>query len=66
MHRKDGGVIERLNLRNSLLRPNGSLMHVDASIKLLGKVFVGLEKGPEVLKSVPTYRGTLVDDSGLP
>nr|GFB75500.1 vacuolar-processing enzyme [Tanacetum cinerariifolium] len=27
-------------------------MHVDASIKLLGKVLFGFEKGPEVLNAV--------------
>ncbi|GJY46329.1 vacuolar-processing enzyme-like protein [Tanacetum coccineum] len=37
-------------------------MHVDASIKLLGKVLFGLEKGPEVLNAVRPTGEQLVDD----
>ncbi|GJZ80555.1 peptidase C13, legumain [Tanacetum coccineum] len=37
-------------------------MHVDASIKLLGKVLFGLEKGPEVLNAVRPTGEPLVDD----
>lgn len=37
-------------------------MHIDASIKLLGKVLFGLEKGPEVLNAVRPTGEPLVDD----
>nr|GEZ63838.1 vacuolar-processing enzyme-like [Tanacetum cinerariifolium] len=37
-------------------------MHVDASIKLLGKVLFGFEKGPEVLNAVRPTGEPLVDD----
>ncbi|PWA81024.1 vacuolar-processing enzyme [Artemisia annua] len=37
-------------------------MHIDASIKLLGKVLFGLEKGPEVLNVVRPTGEPLVDD----
>ncbi|KAI3756024.1 hypothetical protein L1987_55836 [Smallanthus sonchifolius] len=37
-------------------------MHVDSSIKLLGKVLFGIEKGPEVLNEVRPAGQPLVDD----
>lgn len=37
-------------------------MHIDSSIKLLGQVLFGIEKGPEVLNAVRPAGQPLVDD----
>lgn len=37
-------------------------MHLDSSIKLVGKLLFGIEKGPEVLKMVRPVGQPLVDD----
>ncbi|KAJ0940153.1 putative legumain protein [Helianthus annuus] len=37
-------------------------MHIDSSIQLIGKLLFGLEKGPEVLKTVRSAGKPLVDD----
>nr|GEU64629.1 vacuolar-processing enzyme-like [Tanacetum cinerariifolium] len=37
-------------------------MHIDASIKLLGKVLFGFKKGPEVLNAVRPTEEPLVDN----
>lgn len=37
-------------------------MHVDKSIKLIGKLLFGIEKGPEILKAVRPAGQPLVDD----
>lgn len=36
--------------------------HIDSSIKLIGKLLFGIEKGPEVLKAVRPTGKPLVDD----
>lgn len=37
-------------------------MHVDNSIKLIGKLLFGIEKGPEILKTIRPAGQPLVDD----
>lgn len=37
-------------------------MHLDESMKLVGKLLFGMEKGPEVLKKVRPAGQPLVDD----
>ncbi|MEI4867069.1 hypothetical protein, partial [Klebsiella pneumoniae] len=37
-------------------------MHLDDSIKLIGELLFGIEKGPEVLKAVRPAGRPLVDD----
>ncbi|KAG6671936.1 hypothetical protein I3842_16G029500 [Carya illinoinensis] len=39
-------------------------MHVDESVKLIGKLLFGIEKGPKVLNNVRPAGQTLVDDWG--
>ncbi|GJY46331.1 vacuolar-processing enzyme-like protein [Tanacetum coccineum] len=56
------GSDRKTESRKQLAEAMAHRMHIDASIKLLGKVLFGLEKGPEVLNAVRPTGEPLVDD----
>lgn len=56
------GSARKIESRKQFAEAMAHRMHVDSSIKLLGKVLFGIEKGPEVLSEVRPAGQPLVDD----
>ncbi|KAJ0601708.1 putative legumain protein [Helianthus annuus] len=56
------GSARKIESRKQFAEAMAHRMHVDSSIKLLGKVLFGIEKGPEVLNEVRPAGQPLVDD----
>ncbi|KAI7748310.1 hypothetical protein M8C21_032897 [Ambrosia artemisiifolia] len=56
------GSARKIESRKQFAEAMAHRMHIDSSIKLLGKVLFGIEKGPEVLNEVRPAGQPLVDD----
>ncbi|KAA8525182.1 hypothetical protein F0562_006954 [Nyssa sinensis] len=58
------GSPKKLEAQNQFVEAMTHRMHLDNSIKMIGKLLFGIEKGPEVLKTVRPTGQPLVDDWG--
>ncbi|KAM7507562.1 hypothetical protein LguiA_018015 [Lonicera macranthoides] len=56
------GSVRKLEAQKQFAEAMAHRMHLDSSIKLVGKLLFGIEKGPEVLKMVRPVGQPLVDD----
>ncbi|KAF8407132.1 hypothetical protein HHK36_006257 [Tetracentron sinense] len=56
------GSPRKLEAQKQLLDVMSHRLHIDDSIKLIGKLLFGIEKGPDVLKTVRPTGQPLVDD----
>ncbi|XP_021276816.1 vacuolar-processing enzyme-like [Herrania umbratica] len=56
------GSVRKLEAQKQFVEAMSHRMHIDDSMKLIGKLLFGIEKGPEVLKTVRPAGQPLVDD----
>ena len=56
------GSLRKNTAQKQVLEAMSHRMHVDNSVKLIGKLLFGIEKGPEVLNAVRPAGSALVDD----
>lgn len=56
------GSVRKFEAQKEFVEVMAHRMHVDSSIKLVGKLLFGIEKGHEVLKTVRPLGEPLVDD----
>uniref|UniRef100_A0A5B7AFE5 Putative Gamma vacuolar processing enzyme n=1 Tax=Davidia involucrata TaxID=16924 RepID=A0A5B7AFE5_DAVIN len=56
------GSPRKIEAQKQFVEAMSHRMHIDNSIKMIGKLLFGIEKGPEVLKTVRSSGQPLVDD----
>lgn len=56
------GSVRKFEAQKQLANAMAHRTHIDSSIKLVGKLLFGIEKGPEVLKNIRPTGQPLVDD----
>lgn len=56
------GSSRKLNAQKQFFEAMSHRMHIDHSVKLIGKLLFGIKKGPEVLNAVRPAGQPLVDD----
>ncbi|GMY28836.1 vacuolar-processing enzyme-like [Fagus crenata] len=57
-----GGSSRKVEARKQFVEAISHRMHIDHSVKLIGKILFGIEKGPEVLNTIRPAGLPLVDD----
>ena len=56
------GSVRKVEAQKQFLEAMSHRMHIDHSMKLIGKLLFGIERGPEVLNTVRPAGQPLVDD----